>query len=391
MAIRYSPKTATQDLVFAYDTGNRKSYKGEPTTNLISTALGTGGGATLGSDSEGDYIQLPSSISSYAYIKIPNVGVDAGSTYIWSFDLKCSTTMTEISFDTNEYSNEYSNSNDASRVSYQLDQSDYLTPGVWQTYYVKVTMKTGITGAYAYDFFRFFPAEAGKKVYIRNVQMEYKDHITQYTGLGGSRTNGDSLKSLVGDYTLTLGDVSFTQDAEIDFNGVDNHISVPNAGITDYSSSFSMECVYKVPAGATWSNGYRGNIYSIAGSYGGQYGLFRNTTNNTVGFQIRDASTGVYLVPSTTLPRDTWVHLVAVYRVASMELYINGEQAAADTCAFTGGPDSIQLHIGGQRAFGGNTGNHFSGSIAVAKYYKRDLSAEEVQQNFNAIKGRFGM
>ena len=36
MATSYSPKTATEDLVFIYDTGNTKSYKGEPTVNLLS-------------------------------------------------------------------------------------------------------------------------------------------------------------------------------------------------------------------------------------------------------------------------------------------------------------------------------------------------------------------
>jgi hypothetical protein len=37
MALFHSPKTSTDGLVFMYDTGNRKSYRGEPTTNIVPT------------------------------------------------------------------------------------------------------------------------------------------------------------------------------------------------------------------------------------------------------------------------------------------------------------------------------------------------------------------
>ena len=38
MATSYSPKIITDGLVFMYDTDDGKSYKGEPTTNLITNS-----------------------------------------------------------------------------------------------------------------------------------------------------------------------------------------------------------------------------------------------------------------------------------------------------------------------------------------------------------------
>ena len=48
MALAHSPKIATDGLVFAYDMGNtRKSWRGAPTTNLITASLSGMSGVTL--------------------------------------------------------------------------------------------------------------------------------------------------------------------------------------------------------------------------------------------------------------------------------------------------------------------------------------------------------
>ena len=38
-----------------------------------------------------------------------------------------------------------------------------------------------------------------------------------------------------------------------------------------------------------------------------------------------------------------------------------------------------------------NNTNHFGGRISNLKVYDRELTALEVKQNYNAIKGRFGL
>ena len=48
---------------------------------------------------------------------------------------------------------------------------------------------------------------------------------------------------------------------------------------------------------------------------------------------------------------------------------------------------SANLVVGAYR----NTSNTFDGSIAAVKAYNRILTAAEISQNFNALRGRFGI
>ena len=48
----------------------------------------------------------------------------------------------------------------------------------------------------------------------------------------------------------------------------------------------------------------------------------------------------------------------------------------------------------GELTLGGNgtiAGRYYTGSIGLATFYTKALTAAEVQQNFNALRGRFGI
>jgi hypothetical protein len=50
---------------------------------------------------------------------------------------------------------------------------------------------------------------------------------------------------------------------------------------------------------------------------------------------------------------------------------------------------TITTYVG---TFGGGAANtYFAGNINLVKVYSRGLTATEVQQNFNAIRGRYGI
>ena len=72
-----------------------------------------------------------------------------------------------------------------------------------------------------------------------------------------------------------------------------------------------------------------------------------------------------------------------------MSLYIDNLLVA--------GPTSMTSMVStpNQKTFigGGNLGSDFpmNGNISQVSIYNRALSAEEVQQNFNATKGRYGI
>jgi len=97
------------------------------------------------------------------------------------------------------------------------------------------------------------------------------------------------------------------------------------------------------------------------------------------------------LISTTTFPIATWVNLVGVYTVGGSQiLYRNGVVDIATT-----GPATIsysaQVVSVGTRVFNGTYQYPWNGSISNALIHNRALTATEVLQNYNALKGRFGL
>ena len=221
------------------------------------------------------------------------------------------------------------------------------------------------------------------------------EHATVPTGkvlyTSGTRLDTQSIIDLKKTTDIDVSDISFDSIGQPTFDGTDDRLdNITGVGISNYSSPFSMECVFKVPTSGTWANDRQSNVFSIAGSYAGQYGIYKKSTD-TIGFQIRDASTNGYC-ESTGHSKGVYHHVIITFGGGSgMKLYINGELKSSNTTSFTGTPDSTNLYIGGRRAFGGNNGSWFNGEIPIAKYYNKELASAEIGNKFNSIRKRFGI
>ncbi len=91
-----------------------------------------------------------------------------------------------------------------------------------------------------------------------------------------------------------------------------------------------------------------------------------------------------------------WVYLCAVFpsgatAVNSFKLYVNGFEPSSTFAGtnFTLNSSSLQCLVGGVP---GSSGSHrFNGNVSSVQLYNRALSQLEVQQNFNALRGRFNI
>jgi hypothetical protein len=102
-----------------------------------------------------------------------------------------------------------------------------------------------------------------------------------------------------------------------------------------------------------------------------------------------NTSNGSYNISyNTGLNLNTWHNVAATDDGTTVRLYVNGVQVSsiASVVATTNG--TMTLNIG---AWPGAPATYFDGKIPVAKIYNRALSAAEVSQNFNALRGRFGL
>jgi hypothetical protein len=113
-----------------------------------------------------------------------------------------------------------------------------------------------------------------------------------------------------------------------------------------------------------------------------------NKSNRRLSNYWYAASPSGYHEPSTQMDRDRWHHLMSVWNSSTGELYqyINGVLENTVTTSTTTGSYYSDLNIGWE-----GDGRQFSGGIAVIKVYNNVVSTDQVLQNYNAQKSRFGL
>ena len=91
---------------------------------------------------------------------------------------------------------------------------------------------------------------------------------------------------------------------------------------------------------------------------------------------------------------DIWKHVTVVYttnttttNLNDIQIYINGVlDQGTITKSAPYGTQSDNLNIGRNTA-----GNYFTGRLSNVSIYNRGLSPQEILQNFNAQRSRFGI
>jgi len=105
---------------------------------------------------------------------------------------------------------------------------------------------------------------------------------------------------------------------------------------------------------------------------------------------------GVAMIAASTINGDQTVSMGLVHYVYTLskpasvyvaKLYVNGQLNSTNTTSVT----SYSFGSLNTFAIGGPSGDYVNGNIAMVKVYNRALSAEEIKQNYNATKKRFGL
>jgi hypothetical protein len=211
----------------------------------------------------------------------------------------------------------------------------------------------------------------------------YPGSGTTWTDLSGNGNNG-TLVNGVGYNGSNLGSLSF--------DGVDDYVSASISNFfTSYSEQITIETWVYIPSSATWSNGNYGNIVA-RGSFAGSHGLWRTTNNNQVSAYFRQSGATFGAVQSTgTIGRDAWYQLVAVWTGSGSQLYINGNLTNSNSGSLGNTTSNVAFEIGRNTAASGANGNYFTGNQTGTKIYNRALTPQEIQQNFNTLRGRFNI
>ena len=175
--------------------------------------------------------------------------------------------------------------------------------------------------------------------------------------------------------TVEYAGAKLSAGDSITFDGTDDYIQTD---ITTHYPNITLEAW----ARRTDTNTYR----SLIGKYRGdpaQTESYELLFNSSAGIRFHVTASSINYDSSTVA--NVWYHVVGTYDGTTARLYLNGEAVASGSR--TAGSNSVPFRIGASP----RGANYNNGDIARAFIYSRALSASEVKQNFNALRGRFGI
>lgn len=104
-----------------------------------------------------------------------------------------------------------------------------------------------------------------------------------------------------------------------------------------------------------------------------------------------------FILSSSSLNNDIWHNIVATYDSGTCNLYVDGifnsTLSGLSLSSFT---TTYYYFISAGESLGGSNGrslgtNYFSGDIANFVFYENALTEAEIKQNFEALRGRYGI
>jgi hypothetical protein len=119
------------------------------------------------------------------------------------------------------------------------------------------------------------------------------------------------------------------------------------------------------------------------------YGIVTTVGNNINWFFGINNPNFVSLTSTVTVGQNIWTNVIATRNGSLSVLYINGVANVSSSYSFTQTDLGQPLYIG--NLINPNAGRYFRGNFSTIKLYNRGLSAQEVLQNYNATKTRFGL
>jgi len=185
-------------------------------------------------------------------------------------------------------------------------------------------------------------------------------------GYSGTLTNGPTYNSSNG--------------GSIVFDGVDDYVtttaSPPSLGMV--GGSFTVCCWFYCNNLPTTDGGLVNS--RTADSAGNAYEMGVRYNSIWVGFYGQDQYVG--------LINNTWYYAVHTYNFTtkSSKIYLNNSLSSTTTRT-TNLSSTANIRIGTYS----NSIRSFNGKINVVQVYNRELGVNEIQQNFNAQKSRFGL
>ena len=118
--------------------------------------------------------------------------------------------------------------------------------------------------------------------------------------------------------------------------------------------------------------------------------MYIDRTTKKIGMTIRNSNNNAQsIISNSSITTGLWVNIVGVFDGSTVSIYLNGTQDVNVISTISSLGSTTQV-LGIGAAISDSTYN-FKGNIAQTSIYNRALSSQEILQNYNAIKIRYGL
>jgi hypothetical protein len=214
--------------------------------------------------------------------------------------------------------------------------------------------------------------------------ISYPKTGTTWFDLSGQGNNG-TLVNGVGYNSSNRGSLVF--------DGVDDYVTLPtNLLIHETGNPFTFSIWFKTSStgiilGQQNTNTPNNATGYVPGIYVGTNGLLYTSC-------FWGGSTGNQSVSSSSVNNNNWNNITVTFLSGSQISYLNGTSYATLSKTQTNYSPTYYYFLG--TGIGGGWTNfpaspYFNGSISNTLYYNRALTAQEISQNFNATRAKYGV
>lgn len=208
---------------------------------------------------------------------------------------------------------------------------------------------------------------------------------TNWTDVSGNGYNG----------TLTNGPTySANNGGSIVFDGSNDYASLPsNFFIHSVSNPFSISLWFR-SSQTTGGTLFTQQNTTNPDSASGYVPVIYLRSDGKIRFEpFWTGATSNFTLSNSALNDNIWHNLVATFSSGTAKLYIDRTFQSQITSISQIGYASTYYYLVGA-GYAGARGlgtNYFTGNISNFKFYTKELVLAELQQNFNALRGRFGI
>jgi hypothetical protein len=403
MAQFNGPGPASSGLVYILDNNNQRSYAGPPIQNVANAITpnpvsGANIEYTVGSQFVtipnlgtmsvsfvNGYNSNPSSfccIQSYSYIQGGRRTVTGSTTYTYSIVYKNTSGYTHPNF---MYRYEFNSAGTYLTEGGVFDTAKRISLGdgwfwAWNTFTTQPTTTQIELYGFQYNY------NVSDIWYTARVLVTPGDYTqlnpSFWPALGTTRTSTQVFSDPLGSSALTATNLTYASNGTIGFNGTTSRITSPSIPALDFAGSQQytvMAWIYPLLGGGTWHG-----IVSKGESQ--QYAFTVNSPGAYIHYETNQGGVGALDSAGGSITQNAWQYVGIRFDGTNKTIWKNGEIIATQAAAVNSISNTEQLRVGE-----GNANELFNGNITQVAIYNRALSNNEVMQNFNATRGRYGI